>query len=117
MSHGNAGIPLIQHRDMMGATKGCWCQVIDAPRVSMPDTQSFSYKAPSSEPVTEEDLKVGWHCAPGLVFRSKQNVKNVAVGCCWQKQDTMTDNANSEIRQRTEHCGPDIVQRWLIGVY
>ena len=60
---------------MMGATKGCWCQVIDAPRVSMPDTHSFSYKAPSSEPVTEEDLKVGWHCAPGLVFRSKQNVK------------------------------------------
>ena len=59
----------------MGATKGCWCQVIDAPRVSMPDTHSFSYKAPSSEPVTEEDLKVGWHCAPGLVFRSKQNVK------------------------------------------
>ena len=32
-------------------------QVIDAPRVSMPDTHSFSYKAPSSEPVTEEDLK------------------------------------------------------------
>lgn len=32
-------------------------QVIEAPRVSTPDTQSFSYKAPSTEPVTEEDLK------------------------------------------------------------
>lgn len=25
----------------------------------MPDTQRFSYKAPSSEPLTEDDLKVG----------------------------------------------------------
>ncbi|CAK9014953.1 unnamed protein product [Durusdinium trenchii] len=32
-------------------------QVIEAPRISMPDTQRFSYKAPSSEPLTEDDLK------------------------------------------------------------
>eukprot|EP00435_Cladocopium_sp_Y103_P075654 s5_g61.t2 len=42
-------------------------QVIEAPRVSTPDTQSFSYKAPSTEPVTEEDLKavdVATACTP-----------------------------------------------------
>ena len=64
----------------IGAIKGCWCQVIEAPRVSMPDTHSFSYKAPSSEPVTEEDLKVGWHCAVGRVFCSNQKVKSCG---CW----------------------------------
>eukprot|EP00438_Fugacium_kawagutii_P006193 Skav232710 [mRNA] locus=scaffold3459:129326:150782:- [translate_table: standard] len=89
-------------------------QVIEAPRVSTPDTQRFSYKAPSAEPVTEEDLKAGWLGARKLVDQLRVQARGDTLVACLADSGVvqqMQQDLNDERQQRSSKIQEEAKQR------